>query len=1608
MGIASAITMGGFDASDSMRAISYGAEEDYLDLYLEDMTQTVYCPDLDAWHTHGYRNESGPNDGYDYYMAVTKLRIYLHDDFMESIALDDMECSVPITTDTPEGYVNCNNARTDTAGGTSIDLVEGDTSSDAIYENYIEWEYGLDDSDDKPVVPGYNDYDGDGTVDVTEDDRTFYETLDFDFNSDVETGDSATTTSALYVQFWRYDVDCGVWSDSDCWTALEEDGESDKHWNNHTYTLETVYECEAVACDTLTITPTTAGLSVDDVFSDTDFSVTVTDTDGNDITDDVDFDYSAFKYGTSTSSTPNADGNIGYGVLNLRDGGNELTGTSDDTITYENSEPGDTLTVCVSDFDGVDYCGTNVCEAEVQFPYCTELNITDPSSMAFITSGSLDIPIEVEAEANTGEAWPYSLDYDSTDPSSTFDGQNPVYTTNDYSIDSYQSEVTGSVQVDLDDENGDGEDDDVAGACSDWFSYGIDATCEELVITIPSSDPLTCEEITAEDIEITWESTMTSGAPATGPWMVTSTDTAGTFSLTPGGATVGTGAGYLSTTTTLYYTSSTTDGGDTIMIFDTSYPDCIDILTSETCEEEAPVCEDLTLSDPYVVNDDGTTTTIDLTDNADLETLYADSEVCWDYTMNVSDATYSGRLVASGYTDSSATTRSGLFDINLTSNEMGTSDRGNPATLPISGSATYTGTVCMRNFEAGNYMEIFALGDAATCSDSEELPPYTPEENVCVDLQMSPDSYTMTSTETETGDIAISITVSGSDSSWTGTLVVENTGGGDLFYSDGSPSEFGDGHLEIPVSGLSSTVNVTFTDGREGDTVSSYVLGDEGLCSDEFTITKQPENVICEDLQLSPDSVSMDLGDEDAGTINGTVTVQASDSSWTGTLIIERDGSGELYYSDGSSSGYGDGHLSIPVSGTSSTVTFTYRNGEATDTVSAYIDNEENLCSDDFTIDQPVEVCEDIEFEDDELQVDYNCEDVDTSVCVEGAAGQTSRTIEICYEDEDGDDGEWEYNGRTYEGCHEITVNVDAGEEECLDLTFNEVCEDAQIEVLENGEVCEDIPVEEVELGEFEKFIYTFNFASEKNSYSDDGVFFSHDEDRAFYTLQYDPTGDEEAITFTDDMWDGDLEGTSGDGDSSGGNVSLATTSAELMEGESGFYNYSLITNMGFGDEHEENSQDIADGLNSGEIPVQSFVAYVKYSYDDDSVYIRECEYDEDDELETEGVCYDPDHFPETTGDVVIENAGTVEEDYGEGATIRIRYVGVIDSGLDCGDEADECLTEEFENHAEVSVYNGFDSLEADARLVVLCSYLMTQNAGDVYLEVSLEAGSDISCIFVDEEEATSSDYRNTDALVILEDTDSGSSSTSTLSNSYSSSTVSFCDDDSSNSLISNLSSYVCEIVAKVASVWSSTIVEETTESHLSIAARNAETAQLSNDDSYANWAELEDTLTNTNNEDSHILYFDGSQSSGTLTLGALEVPAGAWTVVVDGANLRLNGNITYASVSNPSDYKNLPSIAFVVLGGDIYIDNLPSTLSGVFYTDQKFDGDERSAVNEQLTVIGSIYGNIQTLIERAKYVGPPTIDGGGIVIKYDSRILLNTPPGLSEYVDINTEKGVN
>lgn len=1583
-------------------------------------SETITCEEVT--HAHWHTNVSENTSSRYFRAAVYATAITLEDDFMETIDTENLFCSNGNSI-----WIDCSFNKTTTPLGTELYDSRDDTvnldrwnGTTITYQTLtwidgdpvgLVWRYGQDDASDVTLLPFINPGQSKGeAINMVPEDYTELQ--------------SATTKSWTKLKFFWIDPD--VYDDGDGSYSLDDheeiypdyvsdssDGSTDDagvdadgdfiFWYGINDIEKTNWPvCEtpsALTCSKLIIDPAT--LTVSDVFSDTNFSLTAYNNEGDDITDEVDVTYEAFQYDGSAST-----GDIMTGILNRTNNGSGPVETSDTNIKYNDSMPGDRLTAYVSDYLGESSLGTGLCEVEVEFPYCSDLNIIDPSSFAFISSGDVDVAVEIEVEASTGEDWPYSVIYKSTDSDATFDGNTQPYTTTDWTVESYQSDAPASVWVDT--EN------DVANMCSDFFTYAIEPTCESLEIIVPGSDTLTCEEM-SEEIEIQWQSLMTSGAPATGPWLVTSSNPAGEFALTAGGATVGIGSYTTSDPSkVLFYTG---EGGDAIRVMDTSYPACVDSFKSTTCEGPNPVCEDLTLTAPYIQNTDGTETPIDLSDEEDLALLYGESTVCWNFALAISDPSYSGTLLVEGFADASESAYNGnlsVYELNTLSNAT-----GNPVNMGLSGAASYVGIICWENFEANNVLSVSMIGEEAVCSQEVTLPPTTPVEEVpvCVDLQMSPDSYTMSATDVDAGIISVEIAVQGETNVWSGTLVVERTGSGALFYSDGSPSTAGDGSLEIPVSGLSTNVTVFYRNGQADDVVSSYVRGDETLCSDEFTITQQAPGLVCEDLELTPDSVTMDADDEDAGTINGTVTVEGSGNTWTGTLIITKDGSGQLQYSSGASSGYSDGRLEIPVTGSSSTVTFTYTGGQADDDVRAYIQNDSAVCSDEFTITQPntpPPVCEEIEFPDDEIQT-YNCEDVpDVEICVERDEDD-QREIEICYEQANGEDGEFEYNGRTYEGCEEIIFNFESGQDNiCADITFFEVCEDAQIEVFEEGEICEELETDEVEVGSFEKFIYTFNFAAEKNSYTDEGVFFSHDEDRAFYTLDYDPAGEEEAITFTDAMWGSELEGTKGDGSESGGTMRLATSYQELVEGNSGVYDYKLITKMGFGHSQEWYSDDLAAYVDSDEFKYnfRSFVAYVQYPTDfkRESVLIEECEYDEDGDLESDGVCYDPDHSPTTTEDVVIENAGTVQDDYGVEASIRIRYVGVVFSVLNCGDEADECLTEEFENTASVEVYEDMATLTSTAKLVVLCSYLMTQNAGDVYLEVSLKGGSDIACIFVDENDATSSSYRNVDSLIILEDNgDNNQNDTPDeyMSN-YSSSTVSFCDDKDDN-LIGNLSSYVCEIVAKVTDLWAKTSVESTTDSRLSQATRNTDTSQVSSDSTYTSWDELEAALTNKNNSDSNILYFDASLSyAGKMTLGSLTVPAGAWTVIVEGGDLDLSGNISYANVSSASGYKNLPSIAFVVQDGDIFIQDSALRLVGVYYTNQKFDGDERSAVDEQLTVEGSFYGNIQTLIERAKYVGPPTIDGGGIVIKYDSRIILNTPPALSDYVNINTEKGVN
>ena len=139
--------------------------------------------------------------------------------------------------------------------------------------------------------------------------------------------------------------------------------------------------------------------------------------------------------------------------------------------------------------------------------------------------------------------------------------------------------------------------------------------------------------------------------------------------------------------------------------------------------------------------------------------------------------------------------------------------------------------------------------------------------------------------------------------------------------------------MKFPSRNL-TTVTTTYVGGDAGDTVTSYIEDEEGSCTDNLSITQETEeeDLFCVDLELDPDSYTLDVGDSEAEEIESTVTVEGSDSDWTGTLIVEADGDGELFYSNGDAA-ESNGTLEIAVSGTSTTVTFTYEGGVEGDTI---------------------------------------------------------------------------------------------------------------------------------------------------------------------------------------------------------------------------------------------------------------------------------------------------------------------------------------------------------------------------------------------------------------------------------------------------------------------------------------------------------------------------------------------------------------------------------------------------------------------------------------------------------------------------------------------------
>jgi hypothetical protein len=126
-------------------------------------------------------------------------------------------------------------------------------------------------------------------------------------------------------------------------------------------------------------------------------------------------------------------------------------------------------------------------------------------------------------------------------------------------------------------------------------------------------------------------------------------------------------------------------------------------------------------------------------------------------------------------------------------------------------------------------------------------------------------------------------------------------------------------------------------------------------------------------------------------------------------------------------------------------------------------------------------------------------------------------------------------------------------------------------------------------------------------------------------------------------------------------------------------------------------------------------------------------------------------------------------------------------------------------------------------------------------------------------------------------------------------------------------------------------------------------------------------------------------QKYGDLSLGNLHL-TGVRTIIVEDGDLRINGNIDQSAGA---------SYAFVVKNGNIVVDSSVTSISGIFIVSNgSLLGTTRTT--ERLRIDGSVYGNIEPLLETRTYVrGEAGYEAlsVGVIVNYSNRILTNPPP---------------
>ncbi len=398
--------------------------------------------------------------------------------------------------------------------------------------------------------------------------------------------------------------------------------------------------------------------------------------------------------------------------------------------------------------------------------------------------------------------------------------------------------------------------------------------------------------------------------------------------------------------------------------------------------------------------------------------------------------------------------------------------------------------------------------------------------------------------------------------------------------------------------------------------------------------------------------------------------------------------------------------------------------------------------------------------------------------------------------------------------------------------------------------------------------------------------------------------------------------------------------------------------------------------------------------------------------------------FPDGSQSCYTSNdfvAGITVKDVRQGTSVSVELVAqLINSRINpavCANEIARGNTgfcgEQFHNIASAVDSEGRNYSDF-ADLFTPCPYLLTRGLGDIILEQGFTYGSDITACFslpniegeiieplfpIEEEEIVKGGKEAPSPAPLIpsnllcKNSNKDGGAVSQYSNP-----------------IKNLSSGLCELQQSISQSLTSDAIRQAISDNIVRFTRenaNLNIATIRGED-------INEVNTVTLSNQNYKVY---KTNNALEVKNVSPVKEGSRTFIIQGKDLTISSNIVFdEQVVRNASFKETPSIAFIVIGGDIKIAPNVTHLDGVYVSikDPKKPNGPGGQITgtgaadlgvSSLEFNGAIVGDIEPLFKSRTFAGDAKKNQGTIVINYGAWLYYNLPPVLRDLVNLQQEQ---